>query len=157
MQTSAPRLNLRTLKLFAAAQSASHRAPFPGARQARLPYETLRTAPTEPKNWKAWKRPVNGSSLDIGTFKMRMGPCQMEKSNRVISSRRCGKQWELISYYYISLHSLHTIRYHYTGMHYMCTQYTLASCPGGRLLGISTCSMSRRGAQGIQGRADSVV
>ena len=37
------------------------------------------------------------------------------------------------------------------------TEVYAASCPGGRLLGISTWSMSRSGAQGIQGPADSVV
>ena len=39
---SAQCLELRTLKLFVAAQSASHRAPFPGARQPRLPHAHTR-------------------------------------------------------------------------------------------------------------------
>ena len=36
-----------------------------------------KAAPPEPKNWKARKRPVNGCSLDIGTSKIFMGPCQV--------------------------------------------------------------------------------
>ena len=36
-----------------------------------------KAAPPEPKNWKARKRPVNGVSLDIGTSKIFMGPCQV--------------------------------------------------------------------------------
>ena len=36
-----------------------------------------KAASLEAKNWKARKLLVNGCSLDIGTSKMRMGPCQM--------------------------------------------------------------------------------
>ena len=37
LRASAPRFDLRALKLIVSAQSASHRAPFPGPWQRRLP------------------------------------------------------------------------------------------------------------------------